>query len=110
MTEEFIVSGNMKMMYDFFSLSREDFLKTYEEVSASDYEVNYILALRPEFMADLMRRAENLLIQENSDYFEPDEDYITGEQWKVAISNFVELCFDIGMRREFDSLCYAMGC
>ena len=115
MAETFI--NDLDKMYDFLELSKDEFLTSYSYLSGQDYEITY-----REFVSDvtgnlaqLMRSAENMLIEENT-YFDNEETnpyrgyLVTGEQLKSRVYEYAQTHLSEEEIHEFQEICEDMGC
>ena len=106
--EEFITTDVEKAV-DFLELTKEEFLQSYSYLTEAEYNYNEALYLinRPTILANLMRKAENVLLEEVNN--RPTGLAITSENIKTAVSNkYLEL--PKHEQVEFEDLCEAMAC
>lgn len=61
-----------------------------------------------DILADLMRTAENLLLEENND--RPTNCQITGEQLKILVANYALNNLTTSEYKDFEDICNSMGC
>ena len=103
--------------YDFLELSKEEFLQSYSYLTEQEYDET-----NEEFtsditgsLAELMRDAENMLIEENT-YFDNEETNpykyatVTGEQLKDRVYEYVTAHLSKEEMQEFEEICNGMGC
>ena len=103
--------------YDFLELSKEEFLQSYSYLTEEEYE-----EANKEFtsdvtgsLAELMRDAENMLIEENT-YFDNEDTNpykyanITGEQLKDRVYSYALKNLSEEQITEFRETCEDMGC
>lgn len=103
--------------YDFLELSKEEFLQSYSYLTEEEYE-----EANKEFtsdvtgsLAELMRDAENMLIEENT-YFDNEDTNpykyanITGEQLKDRVYSYATSHLSEEEMQEFQETCEDMGC
>ena len=101
--------------YDFLELSKEEFLESYSYLTGEEYEVAYreFVSDIPYSLAELMRDAENMLIEENT-YFDNRNPYsyanITGEQLKDRVYEYAQAHLSKEEMQEFQEICADMGC
>ena len=106
-------------MYDFLddNISKEEFLQSYSYLTEEEYtETLRVLNENAGIqLAYLMRRAENMLIEENT-YFDNEETNpyayatVTGEQFKSRIAEYVENHLTDEEKAEFQEMCESMAC
>lgn len=117
MAEDFL--NDVDKMYDFLNdnLTREKFTDIYSSVPKADYDLtlkklNENIAME---LAYLMRKAENMLIEENT-YFDNEETNpyknfkVTGEQLKSRVYEFVNTHLSKEEKEEFEEWCEGMAC
>ena len=98
-------------MYDFFNLTKEEFLKSYSYLSEADYEQT-VKELNENTLANLMRSAENILIAQNSDYADEDEAHekIDVTDYKFGIYQYAVKNLSKKQLENFDEICESMAC
>lgn len=103
--------------YDFLELSKVEFLESYSYLTGEEYEVAYreFVSDVPYSLAELMRDAENMLIEENT-YFDNENTNpykyanITGEQLKSRVYEYAQAHLSKEEMQEFQEICEDMGC
>ena len=104
-------------MYDFLELSKEEFLQSYSYLTGEEYETTYrvFASDMASHLADLMRTAENMLIEENS-YEDNTETNpyrycnVTGEQLKTRVYDYVQEHLSAEEKQDFEDYCYNSAC
>ena len=94
---------------DFLELSKDEFLQSYSYLSEADYNYNNALfkVKKADILANLMRKAENVLLEEVND--RPTGLAVTGEDIKTAISNKLDTLTKQELQ-DFEDLCDSMAC
>ncbi len=97
-------------MADFLELSKEEFLQSYSYLTEFEYDEtrNQFNNSKAEILADLMRTAENLLLEESND--RPTDCEVTGEQLKVIVANYALNNLTTSEYKDFEDICESMGC
>ena len=103
--------------YDFLQLTKSEFLQSYSYLTEQEYdETNAeFLSDKTGNLAELMRDAENMLIEENT-YFDNEDTNpykgatITGEQLKAAVYCYTVEHLNKQEQQEFQEICEDMGC
>ena len=103
--------------YDFLELSKVEFLESYSYLAEQEYdETNAeFLSDKTGNLAELMRDAENMLIEENT-YFDNENTNpykyanITGEQLKSRVYEYAQAHLSKEEMQEFQEICEDMGC
>ena len=101
--------------YDFLELSKEEFLQSYSYLTEEEYEQanTEFTSDVPSNLAELMRDAENMLIEENT-YFDNENPYsyalVTGEQLKSRVYEYAQAHLSEEDMQEFREICEDMGC
>ena len=103
--------------YDFLQLTKSEFLKSYSYLTEQEYDVTNaeFLSDKTGNLAELMRDAENMLIEENT-YFDNEDTNpykgatITGEQLKSAVYCYTIEHLNKEEQQEFQEICEDMGC
>ena len=103
--------------YDFLELSKDEFLSSYSYLTGQEYEVAYRTFVEDITgnLAELMRDAENMLIEENT-YFDNEETNpykyanVTGEQLKSRVYDYANSHLSREEMTEFQEICEDMGC
>lgn len=97
-------------MADFLKLSKEEFLQSYSYLTEFEYDEtrNQFNNSKAEILADLMRTAENLLLEESND--RPTGCEVTGEQLKVIVANYALNNLATSEYKDFEDICGSMGC
>ena len=103
--------------YDFLELSKVEFLESYSYLAGKEYEVTYreFVSDMPSSLAELMRDAENMLIEENT-YFDNEETNpykyatVTGKQLKDRVYEYATAHLSKKEMQEFEEICIGMGC
>ena len=103
--------------YDFLELSKVEFLESYSYLTEQEYdETNAeFLSDKTGNLAELMRDAENMLIEENT-YFDNENTNpykyanITGEQLKSRVYEYAQAHLSKEEMQEFQEICEDMGC
>ena len=103
--------------YDFLKLSKEEFLESYSYLTEEEYKIAYeeFASDVPYSLAELMRDAENMLIEENT-YFDNEDTNpykyanVTGEQLKDRVYSYAHSHLSKEEMEEFQSACENMGC
>lgn len=103
--------------YDFLGLTKSEFLESYSYLTEQEYE-----QANAEFISDvigslaeLMRNAENMLIEENT-YFDNEDTNpysyanVTGEQLKGRVYEYATAHLSKEEMKEFKETCEDMGC
>ena len=103
--------------YDFLGLTKQEFLESYSYLTEEEYD-----QANKEFtsdvvgsLAELMRDAENMLIEENT-YFDNEKTnpysyaLVTGEQLKSAVYCYSLEHLTKEEQAEFEEECIGMGC
>ena len=104
-------------VYDFLELSKEEFLQSYSYLTEEEYNtaLKVFESDRADHLANFMRTAENMLIEENS-YDDNTETNpyrycnVTGEQFKERIYDYVLEHLSAEERQDFEDYCYNMAC
>lgn len=115
MAETFI--SDIEKMYDFLELSKEEFLQSYSYLTEKEYDLTYqeFISDKTGNLADFMRTAENMLIEENT-YFDNENTNpykgisVTGEQFKDRIYQYAISHLNEYEYKEFEEFCLNMGC
>ena len=103
--------------YDFLELSKEEFLESYSYLTNEEYEQadTEFKSDKTGNLAELMRDAENMLIEENT-YFDNEDTNpykyanITGEQLKSRVYEYAQAHLSKEEIQEFQEICEDMGC
>jgi hypothetical protein len=103
--------------YDFLELSKVEFLESYSYLTEQEYdETNAeFLSDKTGNLAELMRDAENMLIEENT-YFDNENTNpykyanVTGEQLKSRVYEYAQSHLSKEEMQEFQEICEDMGC
>ena len=103
--------------YDFLKLSKEEFLESYSYLTEEEYEQANaeFTSDVPYSLAELMRDAENMLIEENT-YFDNEDTnpysyaLVTGEQLKDRVYEYAVAHLSKEEMEEFQETCEDMGC
>lgn len=98
--------NDLDKMYDFMTMNRDEFLKSYPYLTTYDYYKTYSM-ITPEVLADLMRDAENVYIENLND--RDTGLVITGAQFKEAISDYAQDILSFDEYREYIEICESMG-
>lgn len=108
MAEHFL--NDMDKMDDFFNISKEEFLTSYDYLTEEDYMETQLALHEGDLVsniADLFRQAENMYIDELNDR---DTGWlVTSEQLKSTLARYVELYFTKEMKQELQEVCNSMG-
>lgn len=88
-------------MYDFFCLTKQEFLNSYSYLAEQEYNKT-VKELNEETLADLMRSAENTLLD--------DEQGINVAEYKSQINSYAEKHLTPEKYQEFVENCDNMGC
>lgn len=97
---------DLDKMYDFFRMSKDAFLESYSYLTKFDYYKTLDM-ITPEVLADLMREAENLHIEDMNG--RPYTWNVNGEQLKTVISDYANTHLSVGGYADFIELCDSMG-
>lgn len=103
--------------YDFLELSKDEFLLSYSYLTGQEYEETYrtFVSDLTGNLAELMRDAENMLIEENT-YFDNEDTNpykyatVTGEQLKDRVYEYVTSHLSEEEQNEFREICEDMAC
>ena len=103
--------------YDFLQLTKSEFLESYSYLTEEEYEQanTEFTSDVPYSLAELMRDAENMLIEENT-YFDNEDTNpykyatITGEQLKDRVYEYAVAHLSKEEMEEFQETCEDMGC
>lgn len=107
---EHFFGDDYDIMNDFLQLSKEEFLKLYSYLSNYEYQIVYnsFITNQVEILADCMRQAENLLIEEMHD--RPTNCTVTAENLKRTISSYALKNLSQSDYQEFEDICQSMAC
>lgn len=96
-------------MVDFITISKEEFLDSYEYLSEMEYDATmYVFNEdKADVLATLMRGAENLYIEEMNGR-DDEEGYLTSEGIKTAVSDYLPKLTD-KERQDFEDYCSDMA-
>jgi hypothetical protein len=115
MAETFM--NDLDKIYDFLQLSKWEFLESYSYLKEEDYDLSAeeFNEDRVRTLALLMRDAENMLIEENTEMgSEEDNPYknwnVTGEQLKSAVYDYVTEHLTEQEQQDFEDTCIAWAC
>lgn len=103
--------------YDFLELSKVEFLESYSYLTGQEYEeaCREFVSDIPYNLAELMRDAENMLIEENT-YVDNEHTNpykyasITGEQLKDRVYSYAQSHLSKEEMEEFQNACEDMAC
>lgn len=103
--------------YDFLQLTKSEFLESYSYLTEEEYDQANaeFLSDKTGNLAELMRDAENMLIEENT-YFDNEDTNpykyanITGEQLKDRVYEYAVAHLSKEEMEEFQETCEDMGC
>lgn len=109
--------SDLDKAYDFLSLTKSEFLQSYSYMTDEDYNsmLTEFKANEVEILAEYVRDAENMLIEENA-YFDnedtnPYKTYkVTGEQLKSAVYCYAMEHLTHAEQDELNDICDGMGC
>ena len=109
--------ADLDKVYDFLSLTKSEFLKSYSYMTMEDYDsmLTEFKANEIKILAEYVRKAENMLIEENT-YFDnedtnPYKNYtITGEQLKSAVYCYAFEHLTHAEQDKLNELCDSMAC
>ena len=106
--EAFILQ-DVEKTTDFLELTKEEFLQSYSYLDEADYNYNEALYKihKATILADLMRKAENILLEETNG--RPTGLAVTSENIKTAISSQYQTLNKQELQ-DFEDLCEAMAC
>lgn len=99
---------DLDKMYGFLTTSKGEFINSYNSTE-QDYEdtVRCLQNDMPNELADLMRRAENLYIE---DLNGREYDWkVNGEQLKEAVDTYAQEHLSSGEYEEYVEICESMG-
>lgn len=103
-------TDDVDKMADFLELLKEEFLQSYSYLTEFEYDEtrNQFNNSKAEILADLMRAAENLLLEESNG--RPTGCEITGEQLKVIVANYALNNLTTSEYKDFEDICESTGC
>ena len=110
--EEAEFTGDTVLMYDFLSMTREQFLKEHPLVHHEEYEctMREFINNRPSILAQLMRDAENMYIEELNERDTYKDLPFTSKDLKNTVVTFANIRISLQEYEEFCELCNSMGC
>ena len=109
--------SDLDKAYDFLSLTKSEFLESYSYMKEQDYDnmLSEFKANEIEILAEYVRDAENMLIEENT-YFDNEETNpyksytVTGEQLKSAVYCYAFEHLTHAEQDELNEICDGMAC
>ena len=105
--EDLSFIDDTEKMIDFLSISRTEFLNSYEYLSEMEYDVtrNHFEEDRAEVLANLIREAENIHIEEMNGRSTSD---VSSEALKTAVTNYLPN-LNNKEKKDFEDYCVSMA-